>query len=108
MEKYKLLEEKNGWDEFANIPTKNKTYLLNKEKYGEFVLETIGYTFQSKNYDERIYYIKTDIKHNNKILEYVSGASTNIKASIRKTKKWLDKNGKGLIEGTKVYQHKST
>jgi hypothetical protein len=55
-----------------------------------------------------MYYIKTDIKHKNKTLEYVSGVSTDIKASVRKTKKWLDKNGKGLLEGTKTYQHKST
>lgn len=108
MKKYKLLKENNGWDEFANTPTKDRTYLLNKEKYNGFVLETIGYTLQSKNYDERMYYIKTNIKHNNKTLEYVSDASTDIKASIRKTKKWLDKNGKGLMDGTKKYQHKST
>ena len=108
MEEYKLLKEKMTWDKFANIPTKNKTYLLNKEEYNGFTLETIGYTSQSKNYDEQIYYIKTDIKHKNKIIEYVSGASTGIKASVRKTKKWLDKNGKGLLDGTKTYQHKST
>ena len=108
MKDYKLLEEKNGWNEFANIPTKDRIYLLNEEEYNGFILETTGYTTQSKNYDEHIYYIKTDIKHKNKTLEYVSGVSTDIKASVRKTKKWLDKNGNGLLDGTKTYQHKST
>jgi len=108
MENYKLLKEKNGWNEFAKIPTINKTYIVNEEEYNGFILETLGYTTQSEKYNEHMYCMITYIKHNNNELEYIPGAGINVKSSIRKAKKWIDKNGEGLLNGTKQYQHKST
>ena len=108
MEKYKLLRVKEGYNVFENCKTIKKTYLLNKEKYNEFTLETIGYSSENVNMnDESLYYIETKVKYNNKILDKIPG-SQGVKMSVNKTKKWLSKNGNNLINGTKKFQIKST
>jgi hypothetical protein len=108
MENYKLLNVRKGYNEFENCKTIERTYLINKEKYNGFILETIGFTSENMNKkDENIYYIETKIKYNNKILDKIPG-SQGIKMSINKTKKWLDKNGTNLISGAKKYRIKST
>ena len=77
-----------------------------------FVLVPKGETLDFDKSTHHFYYIKTVIyDENGEFLEQIPGRKVygfyDVKSSINKAKRWLDKRGSKLMSG-KGYQHKST
>ena len=114
---YKIISKVTQKSEFGNQMFDDYEIELNDEMYLNFHIKTIGSISIEKgevldfnNQFHNFYYIRTDIFNKGGKLEYISGVKNgvyNVKASILKAKKWLDKNGVKLLSG-KRYQHKSS
>ena len=114
---YKIISKVTQKSEFSNQMFDDYEIELNNEMYLNFHIKTIGSVSIEKgevldfnNQFHNFYYIRTDIFNKGGKLEYISGVKNgvyNVKASILKAKKWLDKNGVKLLSG-KRYQHKSS
>ena len=114
---YKIISKKTERNEFSNQKIDNYELELNDEMYLNFHIKTIGSVIIDKgevldfnNQFHNFHYIRTDVFSKGVKLEYISGVKNggyNVKASILKAKKWLDKNGVKLLSG-KGYQHKSS
>ena len=116
-QQYKIISKITQKSEFSNQMFDDYEIELNNEMYLNFHIKTIGSVSIEKgevldfnNQFHNFYYIRTDIFNKGGKLEYISGVKNgvyNVKASILKAKKWLDKNGVKLLSG-KRYQHKSS
>ena len=114
---YKIISKVTQKSEFSDQIFDDYELELNDEMYLNFHIKTIGSIFIEKgevldfnNKYHNFHYIRTDIFNKGVKLEYISGVKNggyNVKASILKAKKWLDKNGDKLLLG-KGYQHKSS
>jgi hypothetical protein len=114
---YKIISKVTQKSEFSDQIFDDYELELNDEMYLNFHIKTIGSisieegeVLDFNNQFHYFHYIHTDIFNKGVKLEYISGVKNggyNIKASIIKVKKWLDKNGDKLLLG-KGYQHKSS
>jgi hypothetical protein len=114
---YKIISKVTQKSEFSNQMFDDYELELNDEMHLNFHIKTIGSVSIEKgevldfnNQFHYFHYIYTDVFNKRVKLEYISGVKNgryNVKASILKAKKWLDKNGDKLLLGKK-YQHKST
>ena len=115
---YKIIYKKTEQNEFNKSEYYDLYELeINDENYKEFNIRTLGCVMIEEgevldfnNQFHNFHYIYTNIFNKGVKLEYISGVKNggyNVKASINKVKKWLDKNGEKLLLGKK-YQHKSS
>ena len=122
------MSKKREKNEFSGKYNTVYTYLLNDENYTtpsglKFNIKTEGYIMVDEkdkvdfnvSHLSAFYYIQTDVYHKGKKLTSGSGipglskyGSYDVAGSINKAKKWLDKNGDGLITGEKQFVIPST
>jgi hypothetical protein len=91
-----------------------KEYLVNEEEFVtlnniKFKLRTYDLVLEDEKGNEKIFYRKTEVDHNNKVVignDGIPGSGT-LKQSISKAKKWLEKNNEKVLKGG-GYRIKST
>ena len=91
-----------------------KEYLVNEEEFVtlnniKFKLRTYDLVLEDEKGNEKIFYRKTEVDHNDKVIigdDGIPGSGT-LKQSISKAKKWLEKNNEKVLKGG-GYRIKST
>ena len=91
-----------------------REYLVNEEEYVttngiKFKLRTYELTLTDKDGDESTFFRKTEVDYNDKVIIGNDGipGSGNVKQSVNKAKRWLDKNDSKVLSGGK-YRYKSS